>query len=107
MVGRALAGMAEPAGLIVLQESATTGQYCYLRPVDFDGTATEQYRAWLNATYSQLHFDGSNYLYMDGHVKFRKQSSVCAREYGLNNASCGSTVSISGIDVPRDAALVR
>lgn len=107
LVGRTMAGMAEPVKLIAAQESGTTAQYCYLRPVDFDGTATEQYRAWLNANYSQLHFEGSNYLYMDGHVKFRKQASVCASEYGLNNASCGSTVSSSGVDVPRDSTLVR
>ena len=108
LTGRSLAGISEVSKLIVMQESATKGQFCYLRPVDFDGNSSvESYRAWLNASYSVLHFDGSNYLYLDGHVKFRKQSSVCAAEYGLSNASCGTTVSSSGVDVSRDAALVR
>ena len=39
---------------------------------------------WLNDTYSLKHFDGGNFLFMDGHVKFRKQDSISAREFGID-----------------------
>lgn len=43
---------------------------------------------------SDTHFDGGNLLFVDGHVKWRKQSSILASEFGLNaSPTCSTTPS--------------
>lgn len=87
LTGRHIASIPEVATVIAIQEYAFRTRNVYLRPQRATAT-TLQY--WLpNTSYSGLHFDGGNLLFADGHVKFRKQSSICASEYGLGTPSGG------------------
>lgn len=45
-----------------------------------------KYRRWMrSAGYNSLHFEGANLVYVDGHVKWHKQSAICASAYGLKD----------------------
>ncbi len=58
-----------------------------LRPTTQDSGAT--YLGWLNSTYDVHHFEGGNLLFCDGHVKWRRQSSIKASEFGLTSTAVG------------------
>lgn len=74
-----LSAIDEPANVIMAQEFIYRSHIAYLAP-DIQGG---RYRYWLLAGHSDLHFDGGNLLFTDGHAKWRKKSSVCATEFGL------------------------
>jgi prepilin-type N-terminal cleavage/methylation domain-containing protein len=91
-----LAAIDEVSRLIVVQESAYVDTTSYLRPTWAVGTPVNTpYFLWTADGYSDMHFDGGNHLYADGHAKWRKQSAVCASDYGLNDPpsanACGET----------------
>lgn len=56
----------------------------YMRPSIQDITATPPvYQYWLKYDrYSSIHMDRGNLLFADGHVKGRKQSTICAHDSG-------------------------
>jgi prepilin-type processing-associated H-X9-DG protein len=109
VLGRSVAKIYAPATLVFLQESQTASRVSYLRPVDSTTNGGEAYSAWLNASYGVLHFGGENILYVDGHVKWAKQGSVCEQDFGLvPNASLGpvcGTGTWTGT-LARDTALI-
>ena len=79
--GRALAAVNNPAGIIQVHEFLTS-KVAYLRP-RVGGTG---YQEWMNgSTYDNNHFEGANFLFADGHVKYRIRNGVSAREFGLNS----------------------
>lgn len=85
--GLSLAAMDTPevsaASLILVQESTTRTSSAVLRP-------STGGRYWLYPNvYSYNHFDGGNLLFADGHAKWRKQSTICAIEFGLKVSSAG------------------
>jgi prepilin-type N-terminal cleavage/methylation domain-containing protein/prepilin-type processing-associated H-X9-DG protein len=80
-----LAAIDSPASIILASEISTNSYWSFLRPGSSDMTASPpKYSYWIyDSNYSNLHFDGGNLLFADGHVKWRKQSSICAVEFGL------------------------
>ena len=77
--GRALAAVKSPSTIIQVHEFQTT-KVAYLRP-RVGGTG---YQEWMNGpTYDNNHFEGANFLFADGHVKYRMRNSVNAQEFGL------------------------
>ena len=79
--GRALAAVQNVSGIIQVHEWQTS-RVAYLRPQ----LVTGLYQEWMNgATYDNNHFDGANFLFADGHVKYRIRSGVSAREFGLDS----------------------
>lgn len=96
--GTALAAITEPAATIMVQEYDERHNYAYLRPsrVGGSGANKDQFQYWIPAApYSSVHMDGGNLLFSDGHVKWRKQSSLCAADWGLTDPTttnaCGIT----------------
>ena len=85
--GVSQASIQETAKRIVIQDFFESRKFSYFRPY-FD-TASGKYVAWLRADYSDLHFDGGNLMFADGHAKWRKTSSICATEFGLTNVTSG------------------
>jgi len=53
------------------------------------GQAFGQYFQWVDSSYNNTHFDGGNLLFCDGHVKWKRQSAVCAADFGLGGGACG------------------
>ena len=54
-----------------------------------DSKASGYLYAMYNTDYGSLHFDGANFMFMDGHAKWRKPASIKWKEFGLNSAESG------------------
>ncbi len=83
--GRAVAALQAPSTLIHVHEYETLNQ-SLTRPRNNASVATfGQWRDWMsNAVLDNNHFDGANFLFADGHVKFRRRDGVSSREFGLD-----------------------
>ena len=92
--GLSLAAIPSSAEVVTLKEFVLADNRLYIRP-GLIGAAATSYQYWSTVGDSPLHFDGSNFLYADGHVKWRKVSSICASDFGLTNVTggpaCGET----------------
>jgi prepilin-type N-terminal cleavage/methylation domain-containing protein/prepilin-type processing-associated H-X9-DG protein len=90
--GLSMAAVSQPASRIMLQEYNVVRDVSYQRPYESD-PANLIFSSWLattvNGTYSNNHFGGGNLLFADGHAKWKLQSSICARDFGLDQNSCG------------------
>ena len=97
----ALSAMQSTASLVNLQEADTRASNLISRPFAFGGASTTGGAAcpagqicgavWHNYSapkeyQSNIHFDGGNLLFMDGHVKWRKYTSLGSCDFGLKLA---------------------
>ena len=90
--GRNLAAIPNPAEIIAFQESRYKHTYALFRPVDNSGLpefdSTSDYSYWhgsdgTRAKFSNTHMEGGNLTFGDGHVKWRKGTSLRSGEFGL------------------------
>ena len=93
-LGRNQAALQSPATLVWVHEYAFVSSDAFIRPqpdpvnTSLVAPSNGNYKGWMEAgafNYDKQHFDGGNLLFCDGHVKFRKQNSISAREFGLNS----------------------
>jgi prepilin-type N-terminal cleavage/methylation domain-containing protein/prepilin-type processing-associated H-X9-DG protein len=89
VIGRSMAVVPEPAGIIWCHEVRYTSLGAFLRPAYFP--AQRKYTWWMNPDFDQNHMDGGTLLYCDGHAKWRRRDAICAREFGLADPACGLT----------------
>ena len=92
IAGRSLAALPTPDSIIFIQENLYRSHYARLRPAR-NGT---QYTQWHKADggreqYSNTHLEGGVLLFGDGHVKWRRTSSLRSGEFGLTPG--GDTIS--------------
>ncbi len=97
--GRMMSAISNPAGVIQMQEHTLRTLRAAMRPKLY-ATGYSLYIYWLYDTgYSSIHFNGGNLLYCDGHVKWRKQSTLCASDWGIatppSGPACGLNTSAS------------
>ena len=85
--GMSMAAIPESASLIAMQERKLVYRVASADPERYPAAAGNSFAFWLYIAggYSNVHFDGGNLLFADGHVKWRRVSSISAREYGLNS----------------------
>ena len=106
-VGRSLSKLRNPAELILVHEHFFRSRDAFVRPCPTTGSPSAPFdgpfTAWLESgeAYNFLHFDGGNVLFTDGHVKWRRQNGLRAREFGLNSDVAGEqavsvTASVDG-----------
>ena len=98
--GLSMAAVSQPASRIMLQEYNHVRNVSYQRPrSNASGTSFD---AWLilsaSGTYSSNHFGGGNLLFADGHVKWKLQNSICARDFGLDSNDCGIASGSAAVD---------
>ena len=97
-----LSAVSQPALRAMVQELTTKESYFAIRP-RLNSATTGQY--WVaNAGYSNTHMDGGNLLFADGHVKWRKQSSICAADFGFLNSSVTDSANACGATSPNSAS---
>jgi prepilin-type N-terminal cleavage/methylation domain-containing protein/prepilin-type processing-associated H-X9-DG protein len=108
MIQRKLSALQNAAALIYVQESNYRWGQAVIRPVPTStGWPASSFRLW-NYNYTDLaskdienmnllHFGGGNLLFCDGHVKWRRQDSINAREYGLNLDSTQVSPALSAL----------
>jgi prepilin-type N-terminal cleavage/methylation domain-containing protein/prepilin-type processing-associated H-X9-DG protein len=100
---RRLASLQSAADIIFVHECPDVSRNAVQRPWAISLSDTAQYTEWVNATYDSMHFEGGNLLYCDGHAKWRKQSLIPAREFGLNS----NLIGVGSGFVIRDTNLVN
>lgn len=97
--GRPMAVIPNPSQIVMLQELFFSYSYALIRPNR--DAATSYYIYWnyvggSDPGMNNLHFDGGNQAFADGHVKWRKQSAICASDYGLQalaaSNNCGPAI---------------
>lgn len=81
---RSVASIANTSEIITLHEGKYRVLSSVVRP-RLDGTGVN-YAFWVyNEEQDNLHFDGGNLLYVDGHVKWKILTNICASAFGLKN----------------------
>ena len=94
LMNRNLADIANASSIVWMQERSNRVKDSYLRPrllITGTGTPTTtppSYDYWHVISggaeaYSNLHFDGGNFLFADGHAKWRKYQSLRSSDFGL------------------------
>jgi prepilin-type N-terminal cleavage/methylation domain-containing protein/prepilin-type processing-associated H-X9-DG protein len=89
VIGRTQAVVPEPATTIWCHEVRLTSRGAFLRPAYMP--AQRRYTWWMNPDFDLTHSEGGTLLFCDGHAKWRKRDSICAREFGINDPACGLT----------------
>jgi prepilin-type N-terminal cleavage/methylation domain-containing protein/prepilin-type processing-associated H-X9-DG protein len=110
---RHVGALASPSTLIWLHEDAEVSHQAFARPLP-STAGPGMFETWLNNAispgrigYSRTHFEGGNLLFCDGHVKWRKQSSIGAREFGLDSDAVGIDAGGAANALPVDTRLVQ
>ena len=94
LMQRSVAVIPSTAEIVLMQENSTRTNTEAQRPSSWSGFSLPagkvSYWHYNNPSnveeYSNRHFDGGNMLFADGHVKFRRLSSLRAWEFGLGPA---------------------
>lgn len=98
--GRSLVQLSSPSTILWSRETDNSGQNAYTYPYYTFG-----WTRWYDVgTPNELHFEGGNLLYCDGHVKWRKSSRLCRADFGLSGTQCGYEP--TGIYATKDANLI-
>jgi prepilin-type N-terminal cleavage/methylation domain-containing protein/prepilin-type processing-associated H-X9-DG protein len=97
-----IAAYPSPSELVFVHEKPTRSNVLEVRPFAVRYTQGKKFQQWTNFIngqqwFSNNHFEGGNLLYVDGHVKWMKNSALRARMFGLGPArpevaSCASGV---------------
>jgi len=82
VVNKSVAAIPATAETIWASEDTNSYGVAVVRP--YYDTGFGKYTAWVVNSYDTVHFDGGNLLFCDGHVKWRKQSTICGTEFGLD-----------------------
>jgi len=87
VLGRALAAVDDPAGVIYCQELNWRINECQVRPIALNANRTA-YGAWhytspIGEGYSNLHMEGGNFVFADGHAKYRRYRALRSGDFGL------------------------
>ena len=108
---KSMSAVQTPASIIAVQEYYLNMDYSYARPLRTDISGGISKFGLLNSPDYKPHFDGTNLLFCDGHVKWKKQVAITPADYGLaGNGTWAATQagipneSLSGF--PIDAALI-
>jgi prepilin-type N-terminal cleavage/methylation domain-containing protein/prepilin-type processing-associated H-X9-DG protein len=89
VMGRPLAVVPTPADIIYLQENNLRFHHAWLCPALTDAKrGTYQWWHWelgleKKEQFSNLHMNGGNLLYVDGHAKYRRALGLRSRDFGL------------------------
>ena len=81
---RSIAELKLPAQLIIVHEY-TTISAALTRPRNTN--PGPEWNSPINSIADINHFDGANFLFADGHVKYRRRDSVLSNEFGLDSTA--------------------
>ena len=88
---RALAAIPAPADIIFLREFSIYSRTAQARPRRNSATSS-LFREFNHILYDFVHNEGSNYLFCDGHAKWKKKVAVMFADFGASptsaNAAC-------------------
>jgi prepilin-type processing-associated H-X9-DG protein len=102
---RSMALIPKPAEIVLVHEFYDAYNYALIRPNRVSGESLYRYWNYKGTTtpgVNELHFEGGNQAFADGHVKWRKQSDICAADYGLDAVPAGPSANDCGPASPND-----
>lgn len=117
LVAQKLSAMSQASNLIWVTEFCERRRemdiFPYLYgPTSYTSGSPYKFQDWNRRTWHMVHFEGTNLLFMDGHVKWRLEENLCASDFGLDNTTmsagsvaCGSMT--SGTRATPIAELIR
>ena len=87
VLGRSLAVVDRPADIIYVQELNWRINEAQVRPIATNNSRTV-YAAWhytspVGEGYSNLHMEGGNFVFADGHAKYRRYKALRSGDFGL------------------------
>jgi prepilin-type N-terminal cleavage/methylation domain-containing protein/prepilin-type processing-associated H-X9-DG protein len=87
IMGASLAAVQAPADMVYLQEYRFLTRVAWLRPAC---TAAGKCNMWCwwgvpdnRPGYSNVHMEGGNFVYVDGHAKYKKNAALRSGDFGL------------------------
>jgi prepilin-type N-terminal cleavage/methylation domain-containing protein/prepilin-type processing-associated H-X9-DG protein len=90
VMGRALAVVPNPSDIVYLQEDVVRWNFAWLRPQLVNAkTGVYQWWHWDQGNekpreqYSNLHTNGGNLVFADGHAKYKSLNSIRSSDFGL------------------------
>jgi prepilin-type N-terminal cleavage/methylation domain-containing protein len=97
---RRMALISNPSSIVLVSELYYSYSYSLLRPIRSPASSS-QYTYWnyvgnSDPGMNNQHFDGGVQAFADGHVKWRKQSAICAADYGLDAVPSGPSANDCG-----------
>jgi prepilin-type N-terminal cleavage/methylation domain-containing protein/prepilin-type processing-associated H-X9-DG protein len=88
IMGQSLASVSSPADMVYLQEYRLLTRVAWLRPAC---TASNKCNLWCwwgspdnKPGYSNVHNEGANFVYVDGHAKYKKNAAIRSGDFGLS-----------------------
>jgi prepilin-type N-terminal cleavage/methylation domain-containing protein/prepilin-type processing-associated H-X9-DG protein len=103
VIGRSMSAIQQSTQIITIQENSLYYNLAVLRPQHYwnegDNRFYKNYISWKEPTHGVVHFeDGSNFLFADGHVKYRKRSTITARDFGFDSDTTTDDSSVFTVD---------
>jgi prepilin-type N-terminal cleavage/methylation domain-containing protein/prepilin-type processing-associated H-X9-DG protein len=94
VIDRGLTKLQNPAGIVVMQETYVLMNPVWYEPESSDGVNYSQWHTWTASTasewsgtprehYNNLHNDGGNLIYCDGHAEYKKNIQTTSLDFGL------------------------
>jgi len=102
VIPKSLAQIAVPADIVWAHEDHTRTSRASIRPQRVQSTLFQE---WNISTYNYFHSGGGNILWCDGHVKWKHQNRIAARDFGLLGDQVGAFA--ADIRLPVDPSLVQ
>ena len=87
IMGQSLAAVSRPAEIVYLQEYRLLTRFSWLRPA-CGPTRCDKWCWWgvpnNQPGYSNVHMEGGNFVYVDGHAKYKKNAAIRSGDFGLD-----------------------
>jgi prepilin-type N-terminal cleavage/methylation domain-containing protein/prepilin-type processing-associated H-X9-DG protein len=93
IMGTSLAAVQFPADMVYLQEYRLLTRVAWLRPTCVSATKCGYWCWWgtpdKRPGYSNVHMEGGNFVYVDGHAKYKKNAAIRSGDFGLSPGDDG------------------
>jgi prepilin-type N-terminal cleavage/methylation domain-containing protein/prepilin-type processing-associated H-X9-DG protein len=87
IMGQSLAAVTAPADMVYLQEYRRLTRVAWLRPACTTATRCSLW-CWYGETdkpgYANVHNNGANFVYVDGHAKYKRNAAIRSSDFGLS-----------------------
>jgi prepilin-type N-terminal cleavage/methylation domain-containing protein/prepilin-type processing-associated H-X9-DG protein len=88
LMGKPLAVISRPSDIVYMQEYRLLTRVAWLRPNCTSYTKCGAWCWWgvpeLVPGYSHVHFEGGNFIYADGHARYKKTTAIRTGDFGLS-----------------------
>jgi prepilin-type N-terminal cleavage/methylation domain-containing protein/prepilin-type processing-associated H-X9-DG protein len=88
IMGHSLAAVTSPADIVYMQEYRMLTRVAWLRPACTSATKCGYWCWWgipnNQPGYSNVHMEGGNFVFVDGHARYKKNAAIRSGDFGLS-----------------------